>query len=108
MDSKESVLIEAHRPCDSCGSSDARALYSDGHEYCFSCQTRFEGEGDYPVMSKPITTNVTPLKSTEGVVTSIPDRKISSNTCKKYNVRTVKNQEGVIIKHLTTILTVIT
>ena len=99
MDIKESVLIEAHRPCNSCGSSDARALYSDGHEYCFSCETRFEGEGDYPVMSKPITTNVTPLKSTEGVVTSIPDRKISSNTCKKYNVRTVKNQEGVIIKH---------
>ena len=87
MDIKERVLIEAHRPCNSCGSSDARALYSDGHEYCFSCETRFEGEGDYPVMSKPITTNVTPLKSTECVVTSIPDRKISYNPCKKYNVR---------------------
>lgn len=33
----ESELIEKGRPCEDCGSSDARALYSDGHEYCFAC-----------------------------------------------------------------------
>ncbi len=27
-----------HEPCDSCGSSDARAVFTDGHKYCFSCQ----------------------------------------------------------------------
>ena len=28
-----------HGECDKCGSSDANALYSDGHMYCFSCET---------------------------------------------------------------------
>lgn len=27
-----------HESCPSCGSSDARAVYSDGHSYCFSCR----------------------------------------------------------------------
>ena len=29
-----------HLPCSVCGSSDANSLYSDGHTYCFSCETR--------------------------------------------------------------------
>ena len=35
----ESEFIR-HEPCPDCGSSDALALYTDGHQYCFSCQTR--------------------------------------------------------------------
>ena len=27
-----------HTSCDNCGSSDARALYSDGSWYCWSCE----------------------------------------------------------------------
>ena len=41
----ESELVEAHLPCDDCGSSDALAKYSDGHTYCFSCNT-FRGSND--------------------------------------------------------------
>ena len=26
-----------HTSCDSCGSSDANAIYSDGHTYCHKC-----------------------------------------------------------------------
>ncbi len=29
-----------HLPCSVCGSSDANSLYSDGHTYCFACETR--------------------------------------------------------------------
>ena len=29
----------AHEPCPNCGSSDANSRYSDGHTFCFSCQT---------------------------------------------------------------------
>jgi len=29
-----------HMPCDNCGSSDAKSLYSDGHTYCFVCHDR--------------------------------------------------------------------
>lgn len=32
-----------HTPCDSCGSSDARAIYNDGSEHCFSCRAHKNG-----------------------------------------------------------------
>lgn len=34
-------ITEQHIPCDACGSSDAKCVYSDGHGYCFSCQHYF-------------------------------------------------------------------
>ena len=34
-----------HEPCDNCGSSDANSLYTDGHKFCFSCQTYTPAEG---------------------------------------------------------------
>lgn len=43
-------LIQSHGPCSSCGSSDAKADYADGHGYCFSCNTYFppvNTAGDY-------------------------------------------------------------
>jgi len=36
----------AHEPCDNCGSSDANSRYSDGHAFCFSCQTYTPADGD--------------------------------------------------------------
>ena len=38
----------AHEPCPNCGSSDANSRYSDGHTFCFSCQTYTPAEGDTP------------------------------------------------------------
>ena len=35
-----------HEPCDNCGSSDARSLYSDGHTFCFVCHARTPGDQD--------------------------------------------------------------
>lgn len=35
-DQEESVFIR-HIPCETCGSSDANSLFSDGHQYCFAC-----------------------------------------------------------------------
>ena len=32
--------------CPHCGSSDANALYTDGHHYCFSCETYTLPEGE--------------------------------------------------------------
>lgn len=40
----ESELVEKGLPCEDCGSSDALALYDDGHAYCFSCQKLTPGE----------------------------------------------------------------
>lgn len=38
-----STLVKSHLPCPECGSSDALSTYSDGHSYCFSCSTHFNG-----------------------------------------------------------------
>ena len=40
----ESEFIR-HDPCPDCGSSDALAVYTDGHTFCFSCHTRKAGNG---------------------------------------------------------------
>lgn len=45
-DNRESELVEKGLPCDECGSSDAVALYDDGHTWCFSCSHYGKGEGE--------------------------------------------------------------
>ena len=42
--------------CDSCGSSDANALYSDGHTHCFSCSKTVAGDGSVPERTRKPTT----------------------------------------------------
>ena len=46
MRDNDSHIVERNQPCrnDECGSSDAMQIYSDGHAYCFSCETYFKGE----------------------------------------------------------------
>ena len=39
-------------PCE-CGSSDAKVLYSDGHSFCFSCQTFFKSADDDKAQPAP-------------------------------------------------------
>ncbi len=34
---EDSKTVKTHQPCHLCGSSNAGALYDDGHFYCFSC-----------------------------------------------------------------------
>lgn len=55
MDSESSFV--RHEPCPNCGSSDAHGLYSDGHRYCFACETYTKGDGSVsePSQSKPKT-----------------------------------------------------
>ena len=51
----ESEFIR-HEPCPNCGSSDALAVYTDGHTFCFSCQARTAGHGQENKL--PMQTNV--------------------------------------------------
>jgi twinkle protein len=41
-----SEVVEAHLPCPECSSSDAYAIYEDGHGFCFSCRAYVPAEGD--------------------------------------------------------------
>jgi twinkle protein len=69
-----------HIACEHCKSSDANALYSDGHTYCFACGV-IESENITNHFFKP-----KPEMKTEGEVKPIPDRGITRDTCEHYKV----------------------
>ena len=66
-----------HLPCDTCGSSDANSLYSDGHMYCFACQTYVHGD-ESPPMSNHL--------SVQGEPVRLNKRGIPQETCQKYKI----------------------
>jgi twinkle protein len=57
VENNESEFVE-HCPCDSCGSSDANSLYSNGSTYCFNCEKwcppSDDGEYKRPQQSKKL------------------------------------------------------
>jgi len=73
--------------CPSCGSSDANALYDDGHSFCFSCETHSGGPGG--VESKP---RLSPDLLT-GETRALTKRRISEDTCKKFGYFTAGNRQ---------------
>jgi twinkle protein len=79
MEQDESNFLR-HIPCDNCGSSDANSLYSDGHQFCFSCQAHVKGDGTTPAPS--------PKKRAGDLITGefmdLSKRKIREDTCRKF------------------------
>ena len=77
-----------HISCEACGSSNANALYDDGHTHCFKCETtssdieRFK----FKLIKKEI------MQPTNGVVKSIPERGILRATCEKFGVTQEDNK----------------
>jgi twinkle protein len=69
-----------HEPCPDCGSSDARAVYTDGHTYCFSCQARTTGDGQQH--THQMQSNVT----FKGSAQRLQKRNISEKTCEFYKI----------------------
>ena len=71
----------AHIPCLECGSSDANSVYSDGHTFCFVCQTRKAGNSDFNhthQMSKNV--------HLQGSAERLQKRNISEKTCQFYKI----------------------
>tara|TARA_R100001460_G_scaffold29619_2_gene58906 strand:+ start:12387 stop:14012 length:1626 start_codon:yes stop_codon:yes gene_type:complete len=100
-----SKLLSSGNPCDKCGSSDARALYDDGHEYCFSCNTHFPAPSEKPseALRQPSTAEVLSIKpkvikDPSGASQSLSDRNITKSTCAKYNV-TVDSSNKIIFPY---------
>ena len=50
MNQENSSDFIRHEPCESCGSKDNLARYSDGHAYCFGCK-HYEPPTDKPEFS---------------------------------------------------------
>lgn len=90
----ESTFVK-HGSCDSCGSSDAVAIYSDNHSYCWSCTAYKHGDGS---VVNPNKTRARPLEMT-GTIAAIQDRRISMDTAKRYGVTVETGADGVITKH---------
>lgn len=65
--------------CPHCGSSDANALYTDGHHYCFSCETYTLPEGEEV---EQVDDNFT-----TGHVQALNKRGISADTCRFWDYR---------------------
>lgn len=84
-----------HGPCDKCGSSDANAIYSDGHTYCYNCNT-FVRDSEGEPMNTPVQQQtVVPLTAATNVeFKEIADRKLSLDTCKKYGVKINSRQHN--------------
>jgi twinkle protein len=77
MTSSKTIL--SHAPCSSCGSSDALALYDDGHSYCFSCHA-------YTPPENKVVEDFT--------YEYLPWRGIDKSTMTFYDVKTKIDQEG--------------
>ena len=78
---KEESEFVRHEPCESCGSSDAKSVYSDGHSYCFSCQTWLAGDGTQ--------THNHQMKSNvylQGSAGRLQKRGISEKVCQQYKI----------------------
>lgn len=80
-----------HVSCELCGSSDGRALYSDGHSYCFAlCDDKDKYQQDHEdsevVLDKPLKYDRIVVMNKDVEYRSIPERGISRATCEKYGV----------------------
>ena len=85
MEEKKNDFIK-HEPCPSCGSKVNLARYSDNSAYCFGCDYSEKTNG------QKFTTNRRPSKLISGVYTNLEKRKISQETCKKFNYQVGKHE----------------
>lgn len=71
-----------HEPCPKCGSSDACGVFSDGHRYCYSCNSYFRPDGSVKSEEVRVSKECIPFEDLEEV--SLTKRCISKDTCSKF------------------------
>ena len=89
-----------HEGCPKCLSSDALAIYDDGGAHCFavSCDYHINGKTGMTIVTTQKTTTTNPLNMA-GVVSSIPQRRLSQDTCGRFGVTVEYSTTGEIIRH---------
>lgn len=73
--------------CDACGSSDANAIYDDGHSHCFSCGTHVHGTKDSkeePMEDNPRTIKADKSLLPAGGFSLLKSRRLDEQVCRKY------------------------
>lgn len=87
-------------PCDQCGSSDARAVYDDGHSFCFACpeETAWQaGDGEGAAGDARGKPAALPRDLIRGDHAPLNKRKLSLVTCQKFDYR-VGTQHGETVQ----------
>jgi twinkle protein len=89
-----------HEGCPKCLSSDALAIYDDGGAHCFavSCDYHTNGKTGMTTVTTQKTTTTSPLNM-GGVVSSIPQRRLSQDTCGRFGVTVEYSPTGEITRH---------
>lgn len=85
----ESELVQSQLPCEECGSSDAKAIYDDGHGFCFSCNAYFAAENSN-TDATPTAAHSGDFQPVEGATRPLKKRHISAETCKKFGYTVAK------------------
>lgn len=80
--------------CNSCNSSDARAVYSSGSSYCFSCETYFPPEDEDGVSNKEASSNPSNKGLLVGKFKPLGKRRISEDTCRKFGYKVGTDNNG--------------
>ena len=86
MDREPSHFIR-HLPCDACGSSDANALFSDGHQHCFACEAHVHGDGEVPASTPTSRKNMSLI---QGEYRDLVARGIKEETCRFFGYQVGK------------------
>ena len=93
------AFVKLHQPCTLCSSSDACSINEDGSAYCFSCNTHIPNYDAGGVVEDFNTHRMNSINEIEGAFVALNDRGISLTTAKKYNVKSIVNREGKVIRH---------
>lgn len=86
-------FLKTHQPCCSCNSSDGLSYNEDGSSYCFVCQTFTPTDKQETAAIIPITKARNTMLTQREIdrfnnaqYRSLPDRALSSETCKQYGI----------------------
>lgn len=82
MRERDESTFLGHIPCEACGSSDANAHYSDGHQYCHACEAYVKGDGTST--PSPSATKRKSMGLISGEYEPLMKRRISEETCRKF------------------------
>ena len=66
--------------CSCCGSSDANAVYTDGHTFCFSCGSHTQGDNPQDIKRRPMNNS----ELIQGEVKALKKRHITVETVARY------------------------
>ena len=96
----ESVFVR-HEACPSCNSTNNLARYSDGHAWCFSSDCSYFEPATEELLTKQQTSyqRFAGAKQMAGIISEIKERRISEETCRKFNVKVEYSSTGEINKH---------